>query len=71
MRLIQSMLNASVTEITVFRAYLRERYTVRSGMPPEDADRAFEELADNHRVSVFADRVRRRMSGELPVGRYG
>ena len=42
MRLIPSLLNASTSEVTAFRAQMLERYRV----PAEEADLALEEIAD-------------------------
>jgi hypothetical protein len=46
MRLIPSLLNASTSEVTAFRAQMRERYRVPAGTPAEEADLALEEIAD-------------------------
>jgi len=46
MRLIPSLLNASTSEVTASRAQMRERYRVPAGTPAEEADLAFEEIAD-------------------------
>jgi hypothetical protein len=46
MRLIPSLLNASTSEVTAFRAQLRSRLRVPPGTRPEKADLAFDQIAD-------------------------
>ena len=48
MRLIPSLLNASTSEVTAFRAQMRERYRVPAGTPAEEADLALDEIADKN-----------------------
>jgi hypothetical protein len=45
-RLIPSIRNASVTEVAAFRAQMRSRYRIPDGTSSDEADQAFEEIAD-------------------------
>ena len=46
MRLLPSMLNATLSEVAAFRAHMRDRYQVPPDTPPDKAETAFERLAD-------------------------
>ena len=54
MRLIPSLLNASTSEVTAFRAQMRERYRVPAGTPAEEADLCLGgDRRQDHRLSEF------------------
>jgi hypothetical protein len=46
MRLLPSLLHAAASEVAAFRAQMRERFAAPPGTPPDQAERAFDEMAD-------------------------